>query len=37
MIEEAYLYLPGIPGRKEISTELGVDYLGSQVQSKHMH
>ena len=32
IIEEAYLYLPGILGGKEIATELGVDYFAVPVE-----
>ncbi|KAG5808883.1 hypothetical protein H9Q74_006449 [Fusarium xylarioides] len=32
VIEEAYVYLPGISGRKEISTQLQVDYFSVQVK-----
>ncbi|PYI20036.1 malate dehydrogenase [Aspergillus violaceofuscus CBS 115571] len=30
--EEAYVYLPGIPGGKEIAAELGVDYFAVKVK-----
>lgn len=30
--EETYLYLPGIPGGKEIAAELGVDYFAVPVE-----
>jgi malate dehydrogenase len=30
--EEAYLYLPGVPGGKEIAKELGVDYFAVPVE-----
>ncbi|KAJ5611273.1 hypothetical protein N7510_007992 [Penicillium lagena] len=30
--EEAYVYLPGIPGGKEIATELGVDFFAVKIQ-----
>ncbi|KAJ5765412.1 hypothetical protein N7520_004971 [Penicillium odoratum] len=30
--EEAYVYLPGLPGGKEIATELGVDFFTVKVQ-----
>lgn len=29
--EEAYVYLPGIPGGKEIATDLGVDYFAVKI------
>ncbi|SCO04802.1 related to malate dehydrogenase, NAD-dependent [Fusarium fujikuroi] len=32
VVEEAYVYLPGITGGKEISTELGVDYFSVKVK-----
>jgi len=32
VIEETYLYLPGIPGGKEIATDLGVDYFAVPVE-----
>ncbi|RDW81861.1 putative NAD-dependent malate dehydrogenase [Coleophoma cylindrospora] len=32
IIEETYLYLPGIPGGKEIAAELGVDYFAVRVE-----
>ncbi|PVH87197.1 malate dehydrogenase [Cadophora sp. DSE1049] len=32
VIEETYLYLPGIPGGKEIAAELGVDYFAVPVE-----
>jgi malate dehydrogenase len=32
VIEETYLYLPGIPGGEEISNELGVDYFAVPVE-----
>ena len=32
IIEETYLYLPGIPGGKEIAAELGVDYFAVPVE-----
>jgi malate dehydrogenase len=32
IVEETYLYLPGIPGGKEIATELGVDYFAVPVE-----
>lgn len=32
VVEEAYVYLPGISGGKEISTELGVDYFSVKVK-----
>ncbi len=31
-VEEAYVYLPGIPGGKEIAAELGVDYFAVKVE-----
>ncbi|CAJ0552541.1 Ff.00g006190.m01.CDS01 [Fusarium sp. VM40] len=31
-IEEAYVYLPGIPGGKEIATQLQVDYFAVKVE-----
>lgn len=30
--EEAYSYLPGVPGGKEIATRLGVDYFAVKVE-----
>lgn len=30
--EEAYVYLPGIPGGKEIAAELGVEYFAVKVE-----
>lgn len=30
--EETYLYLPGVPGGKEIAAELGVDYFAVPVE-----
>lgn len=30
--EEAYIYLPGVPGGQEIAAELGVDYFAIKVQ-----
>lgn len=30
--EEAYIYLPGVPGGKKIAAELGVDYFAVKVQ-----
>jgi malate dehydrogenase len=30
--EEAYVYLPGIPGGRELAAELGVDYFAVKVQ-----
>ncbi|CAG7922139.1 unnamed protein product [Penicillium olsonii] len=30
--EEAYIYLPGVPGGKEIATQLGVDYFAVKVE-----
>jgi len=32
VIEEAYVYLPGISGGKEISTQLQVDYFAVKVK-----
>jgi malate dehydrogenase len=32
IIEETYLYLPGIPGGKEVAEELGVDYFAVPVE-----
>ncbi|KAG4276013.1 malate dehydrogenase, NAD-dependent [Fusarium proliferatum] len=32
VVEEAYVYLPGISGGEEISTELGVDYFSVKVK-----
>lgn len=32
VVEETYLYLPGVPGGKEIATELGVDYFAVPVE-----
>jgi malate dehydrogenase len=32
VIEEAYLYLPGIPGGKDIAEKLGVDYFAVPVE-----
>jgi len=32
IVEEAYCYLPGIPGGKEIAQELGVDYCGLRLE-----
>ncbi|KAH9210797.1 lactate/malate dehydrogenase [Leptodontidium sp. 2 PMI_412] len=32
VIEETYLYLPGVPGGKEIAEELGVDYFAVPVE-----
>jgi malate dehydrogenase len=32
IIEETYLYLPGIPGGKEIAATLGVDYFAVPVE-----
>lgn len=32
VVEETYLYLPGIPGGKEIAAELGVDYFAVPVE-----
>ncbi|KAH8595750.1 lactate/malate dehydrogenase [Bisporella sp. PMI_857] len=32
IFEEAYLYLPGIPGGEEISSQLGVDYFALPVE-----
>lgn len=32
IIEEMYIYLPGIPGGKEVSDELGVDYFAVPVE-----
>jgi malate dehydrogenase len=32
IVEETYLYLPGIPGGKEIAAELGVDYFAVPVE-----
>ena len=32
VIEETYLYLPGVPGGKEIAAELGVDYFAVPVE-----
>ncbi|KAI1016645.1 hypothetical protein LB504_007092 [Fusarium proliferatum] len=32
VVEEAYVYLPGITGGKEISTDLGVDYFSVKVK-----
>lgn len=30
--EEAFVYLPGIPGGKEIAAELGVDYFAVKIE-----
>lgn len=30
--EEAYVYLPGIPGGKETATQLGVDYFAVKIE-----
>jgi malate dehydrogenase len=30
--EETYLYLPGVPGGKEVAAELGVDYFAVPVE-----
>lgn len=30
--EEAYVYLPGVPGGKEIAAQLGVDYFAVKVE-----
>lgn len=30
--EEAYVYLPGVPGGKEIAAKLGVDYFAVKVE-----
>ena len=30
--EEAFVYLPGIPGGKEIAADLGVDYFAVKIQ-----
>jgi malate dehydrogenase len=30
--EEAYVYLPGIPGGKEIAAELGVNYFAVKIK-----
>lgn len=32
IIEETYLYLPGIPGGKDIAATLGVDYFAVPVE-----
>ena len=32
IVEETYLYLPGIPGGKEVADELGVDYFAVPVE-----
>jgi malate dehydrogenase len=32
VVEEAYIYLPGVPGGKEIAAELGVDYFAVKVE-----
>jgi malate dehydrogenase len=32
VIEETYLYLPGVPGGKEIAAELSVDYFAVPVE-----
>lgn len=32
IIEETYLYLPGVPGGKEVAAELGVDYFAVPVE-----
>ncbi|RKL39341.1 hypothetical protein BFJ72_g6815 [Fusarium proliferatum] len=32
VVEEAYVYLPGISGGEEISTELGIDYFSVKVK-----
>lgn len=32
VIEETYLYLPGIPGGKDIAEKLGVDYFAVPVE-----
>lgn len=32
VVEEAYIYLPGVPGGKEIAANLGVDYFAVKVQ-----
>ncbi|KAI9042134.1 malate dehydrogenase [Aspergillus affinis] len=32
IVEEAYIYLPGVPGGKEIVAELGVDYFAVKAQ-----
>lgn len=30
--EEAYVYLPGVPGGEKIATELGVDYFAVKIE-----
>ncbi|GAD92366.1 hypothetical protein PVAR5_0957 [Paecilomyces variotii No. 5] len=32
VVEEAYVYLPGIPGGKEIAAQLGVDYFALKIE-----
>lgn len=32
VVEEAYVYLPGIAGGKEIGAELGVDYFAVKIE-----
>lgn len=32
VVEEAYVYLPGISGGKEIAAELGVDYFAVKIE-----
>jgi malate dehydrogenase len=32
IIEDTYLYLPGVPGGKEVAAELGVDYCAVPVE-----
>jgi len=32
VIEETYLYLPGVPGGKEVAAQLGVDYFAVPVE-----
>ena len=31
-MEEAYVYLPGIPGGKEIAAELSIDYFAVKIE-----
>lgn len=32
IVEPAYVYLPGVPGGKEIANELGVDYFAVPIE-----